>query len=139
MFTGAPVPAWMVSTPLASMSHLHVPQVPDAGSSALGDAAPAGSLDPDRGDSPLSTSEPSDRVGWGLESTVSNVVGVLDSGDASASGDTPDVDVDCEGSIMLGVRSTMVGSVALAVIAGVTHRLLTAKVKAIIDLVGDVI
>ena len=70
---------------------------------------------------------------------MSNVVWVLDSGDASASGDAPDVDVDREGSIMLGVRSTMVGSVALAVIAGVTHRLLTAKVKAIIDLVGDVI
>ena len=121
------------------MVHLHVPQVPDAGSSALGDAAPAGSLDPDRGDSSLSTSEPSDRVGWGLGVTVSNVVWVLDSGDASTSGDAPDVDVDREGSIMLEARSTMVGSVALAVIAGVTHRLLTTKVKEIIDLVGDVI
>ena len=70
---------------------------------------------------------------------MSNVVWVLDSGDASASGDAPDVDVDREGSIMLEARSLMVGSVALAVIAGVTHRLLTAKVKAIIDLVGDVI
>ena len=70
---------------------------------------------------------------------MSNVVWVLDSGDASASGDVSDVDVDREGLIMLGVRSTMVGSVALAVIAGVTHRLLTTKVKATIDLVGDTI
>lgn len=70
---------------------------------------------------------------------MSNVVWVLDSGDTSASGDTPDVDVDREGSIMLEARSTMVGSVALAAVAGVTHRLLTTKAKAIIDLVGDVI
>ena len=70
---------------------------------------------------------------------MSNVVWVLDSGDTSTSGDTPDVDVDREGSIVLEARSLMVGSVALAVIAGVTHRLLTAKVKAIIDLVGDTI
>lgn len=69
------------------------------------------------------------------------MVGVLDSGDASTSGCTSDADadVDCEGSIVLEARSLMVSSVALAVIAGVTHRLLTAKVKAIIDRVGDTI
>lgn len=71
---------------------------------------------------------------------MSNVVWVLDSGDASASGDTPDADVDREDSIVIEARSLMVGSVALAAVAGVTtHRLLTTKVKATIDLVGDTI